>query len=171
MVEDNPSNNDIGNTYLPSFFLINVILFISQQEKYEGESYMKVVLASTPEQEHHIEELIHYIYSDIFPRYFSDEIITKFEDWNILHPMEYQVNYNGTLKEAFQVISSLQTLIAVLETVQHGPVQENYRNIFEKNVKILNKYGFSFPFTLDQFVRTKKHIFSQYAKPTNRLLI
>jgi Family of unknown function (DUF5365) len=132
---------------------------------------MKVVLASTPEQEHHIEELIHYIYSDIFPRYFSDELITKFEDWNVLHPREFQSKYNGTLKEAFQVISSLQTLIAVLETVQQKPIEDYYRNIFEKNVKILNKYGFSFPLTLEQFVRTNKHIFSQYAKPTNRLLI
>ena len=127
-----------------------------------------MVYAATPEQESHIEELIHYIYCEVFPLYFSDEEIMKLEELKVLtHNEDY---YNGTLKEAFQLISSLQAVIAVVETVKHETVLRNHREIFEKNVRTLDEFGYSFPFTIDQFTFTKEETLSKYSKAANHYL-
>jgi len=131
---------------------------------------VKVVYASTPEQELHIEELIDYIYSEIFPLHFSDDYIVKMEEMNVLMPNSEELYYNGTLKEAFQLISSLQALIAVLETVQYEAIEDTHKDVFEKNIGILKQYGYSFPFTLDHFTSMRTEVFSKYSKPTNMYL-
>lgn len=130
---------------------------------------MKVVYAATPEQETHIEELVEYIYGEIFPRYFSDEEIVKLENLNVLvHNDEI---YNGTLKEAFQLISSLQALIAVVETVKDEEILLSHREIFEKNVKTLDEFGYSFPFNIEQFRAQKEELsISKFGKPANLYL-
>ncbi|QOR67265.1 YhcU family protein [Cytobacillus suaedae] len=130
---------------------------------------MKVVYAATPEQETHIEELVEYIYGEIFPRYFTDEEIVKLESLNVL--VHNDDNYNGTLKEAFQLISSLQALIAVVETVKEEEILLSHREIFEKNVKTLDEFGYSFPFNIEQFRAQKDELsISKFAKPTNLYL-
>jgi hypothetical protein len=134
----------------------------------EGEFLVKVVYAATPEQESHIEELIDYIYCEILPLYFSDEEIMELEELKVLtHNEDY---YNGTLKEAFQLISSLQALIAVVETVKNESVLKSHREIFEKNVSTLDEFGYSFPFTIDQFTFTKEESLSKYTKASNYYL-
>ncbi|WP_142255317.1 DUF5365 family protein [Bacillus sinesaloumensis] len=132
---------------------------------------MKIVVASTPEQEHHITELIDYMYSSIFPNYFEDEYIGKLEEWNVLTPKEEDAYYNRTLDKAFKVISSLQAIIAVLETIQEEGCQENHEDIFTKNVKILNDYGYLFPFKIEEFQRENNtQSLSKYSKPANQYL-
>ncbi|MFC4323882.1 DUF5365 family protein [Litchfieldia salsa] len=131
---------------------------------------MKIVCASTPEQENYIEELIQYIYSEIFPLHFSDEYIIQMEAIHVLVPREDELHYNGTMKEAFQLISSLQALIAVMETVQYEMIESTHEDIFSKNVSILNEYGYSFPFTLNQFSNLRNDVISKYSKPTNLYL-
>ncbi len=126
---------------------------------------MKVVYAATPEQETHIEELVEYIYGEIFPRYFTDEEIVKLENLNVL--VHNDDNYNGTLKEAFQLISSLQALIAVVETVKDEEILLSHREIFEKNVKTLDEFGYSFPFNIEQFSAPKEEIISKFSKAAN----
>lgn len=130
---------------------------------------MKVVYAATPEQETHIEELVEYIYGEIFPRYFTDEEIVKLEKLNVL--VHNDDNYNGTLKEAFQLISSLQALIAVVETVKDEEILLSHREIFEKNVKTLDEFGYSFPFNIEQFRAQKDELsISKFVKPANSYL-
>ncbi|MCA1030764.1 YhcU family protein [Bacillus timonensis] len=131
---------------------------------------MKVVYASTPEQETHIKELVEYIYTSIFPEFFSDHYISKLEALNVLLPNEEDLHYNGTLKDAFYVISSLQAIIAVLDTVKDDIIDESHRDIFEKNVRTLEDYGYSFPLTIEQFSQTKHDVISKYSKPTNVFL-
>ncbi|WP_449539219.1 DUF5365 family protein [Ferdinandcohnia sp. Marseille-Q9671] len=132
---------------------------------------MKIVVASTPEQEHHITELIDYMYSSIFPVYFKDEYIGKLEEWNVLAPKEEEVYYNRTLDKAFKVISSLQAIIAVLETIQEEGFQKNHEDIFEKNAQILNDYGYLFPFTIEEFqCHNHSEALSKYSKPANQYL-
>lgn len=132
---------------------------------------LKIVVASTPEQEHHITELIDYMYSSIFPNYFEDEYIGKLEEWNVLTPKEEDAYYNRTLDKAFKVISSLQAIIAVLETIQEEGCQENHEDIFTKNVKILNEYGYLFPFKIEEFQRENNtQSLSKYSKPANQYL-
>jgi len=132
---------------------------------------LKIVVASTPEQEHHITELIDYMYSSVFPVYFEDEYIGKLEEWNVLAPKEEDVYYNRTLDKAFKVISSLQAIIAVLETIQEEGCKENHVEIFTKNVQILNDYGYLFPFTIEEFqCENNTQGISKYSKPANKYL-
>ena len=136
---------------------------------YRGWILVKVVYAATPEQETHIEELVDYIYGEIFPQYFSDEEIVELESLNVL--VHNDDNYNGTLKEAFQLISSLQALIAVVETVKEEEILLSHREIFEKNVKTLDEFGYSFPFNIDQFRAPKEDVsISKFVKPANLYL-
>lgn len=130
---------------------------------------MKIVFASTPDQEEKINELIKRFYRDIFPLYFSDKDIKRFEDRNVLNNETAQLD--GTLKEAYHLIASLQTLLSILES-RH--LTYAHQGLFEKNVETLNEYGFNFPFSYDQFIHareTKTSFFSTYTQAANQLLV
>jgi hypothetical protein len=130
---------------------------------------VKIVIASTPDQEEKINELIKRFYRDIFPLYFSDKDIKKFEDRNVLNNETAQLD--GTLKEAYYLIASLQTLLSILESSQ---LTYAHQGLFEKNVETLNEYGFYFPFSYDQFIHareTKNSFFSTYTQAANQLLV
>ncbi|MGM0846307.1 MAG: DUF5365 family protein [Bacillota bacterium] len=131
---------------------------------------MKILLASTEEQEETIQELITYIYCTIFPRYFTDEEIEQFEQLEVLHTNTDYTRYNGTLKEAFQVISSLQTLISLIET---DAVKSDYEEMYEHNLSILRGFNLFFPFELNHFQECYQYPdkVSVYAKPANQLLV
>lgn len=130
---------------------------------------MKIVFASTPDQEEKINELIKRFYRDIFPLYFSDKEIKNFEERNVLNNETAQLD--GTLKEAYYLIASLQTLLSILES---SHLSYAHQGLFEKNVETLNEYGFNFPFSYDQFVHareTKTSFFSTYTQAANQLLV
>ncbi|KAA9031612.1 YhcU family protein [Niallia endozanthoxylica] len=132
---------------------------------------MKVVFASTPDQQEKIMELIRQLYSDVFPNYFSDDEIAKFERLNVLHISSSQFEKLDTLKDAFQVITSLQTLISILESES---LDEQYIETYYKNISILEQYGLNFPFEFQQFVDLKitgNNELSIYSKAANELLI
>jgi hypothetical protein len=131
---------------------------------------VKVLLAATHEQDNKIQELISHMYCTIFPDYFTDEEIEQFEDMEILHTTNRNFEYCGTLKEAFQVISSLQTLISIVEC---GVRDEVYEDMFYHNVQILQGFGLFFPLSFDQFTDESecKHSLSVYSKAANQLLI
>lgn len=131
---------------------------------------MKIVHASTPEQEQHIEELVGYIYSEILPRYFNDQEIANFHDLNILEPSAEQIHYNSTLKTAFQIISCLQAIIAIIEAAKEEGIEKRHSSIYEKNIEMLNLYGYCFPFTLSHFTGSKSENLSKYTRPMNRYL-
>lgn len=130
---------------------------------------MKIVFASTPSQEKEINGLVRYIYSNVFPLYFTDDDIKEFEGLKILQTNQY---YDfSTLKDAFQVMASLQTVISILESAS---LDEQYAAIFNKNAFNLQEYGFFFPFELEQFIEAKNlksSFFSVYTKADNELLI
>ncbi len=130
---------------------------------------MRIVFASTPGQEEEISGLVGYMYSNVFPNYFADEEIREFERLNILRSPHYEDF--STLKYAFQVMASLQTIISILE---QPVLNEEYSEIFDKNVENLQGFGIFFPFQLQQFIEaknTKKCMFSVYTKPANEMLI
>jgi len=132
---------------------------------------LKIVYASTPGQEEKIVELANYFYTDIFPLYFTDEDIQDFERLEVLHIRPEQFERFSTLGDAFQVITSMQTLISILES---GNIPKKYQMMFRKNVQILTNYGISFPFNYSQFSESN-HIhleyISTYTKAANRLLL
>ncbi|WP_246939061.1 DUF5365 family protein [Bacillus pinisoli] len=131
---------------------------------------MKIVTASTPEQENYIEELVDYMYSEVFPNYFSDEYIEELKELHVLLPTNSDL-YNGTLKEAFQLISGIQSLIAVIETIRHEEVAEHHQEIFEKNTTIVEDYGYKFPFQIHHFAKPKEECISLYSKPTSQYIM
>ena len=140
-------------------------------EKSDGKGglQVKIVFASTPSQEEEINGLVRYIYSNVFPLYFTDEEIREFEQMKVLKKNQYD-DYS-TLKDAFQVMASMQTVIAILES---GSPDEQYADIFNKNVCNLQEYGLFFPFALEQFIQAihlKTNYFSVYTKAANELLI
>ncbi|MFY4774105.1 DUF5365 family protein [Metabacillus sp. RGM 3146] len=129
---------------------------------------MRIVTASTEEQEKHIDELIGKIYEDIFPLYFSKEKIDELKELSVLLPEQSQHNYNGTIDEAFQIMSSLQTLVALLEKpdCKH---YEKYREMYERNIKILKQYGYSFPLSYHHF--PEKPSDNRFGKAANDWMI
>lgn len=129
---------------------------------------MKVVFASTPEQATMIQELVQNMYTEIFPQYFSDDEIKEFERLNVLHT---SAEYLDTLREAYQVIASLQALIAILESPQPDA---RYEGLFDKNAQTLEEFGLSFPFTFSHFCgikMIKEEMLSIYSKAANELII
>jgi len=128
---------------------------------------VKIVFASTPSQEEEINGLVRYIYSNIFPLYFTDEEICQFERLKVLHTSE---EFN-TLKDAFQVMTCIQTLISILESSQPD---EQYASLFNKNVETLTEFGLLFPFKYEHFEEAKNiriPMLSIYSKADNELLI
>ena len=111
---------------------------------------VKVVYASTPEQEETVHELVDVFYQEIFPRYFTDDEIVKF---------------------AYQVITSLQTLILILNAYEVLP---KYKALFDRNVQTLKQFGLFFPFEWEHF-SSKRYIINEqlsaYVKPANEFLI
>jgi hypothetical protein len=132
---------------------------------------LKIVYAATKEQEEYINCLINYIYSNIFPHYFDDEKIVEFENLGVLSLHSEHISYNGTMKEAFQIISSLQSLIAIIEALEPNYIGEHHRKLFQRNIRLLGRYGISFPFLIDQFANGRKEVLSIYSQPANQWLI
>ncbi|WP_078381693.1 DUF5365 family protein [Sutcliffiella halmapala] len=137
---------------------------------------MKVVYASTPEQEDHIGELVQHLLTNILPYYFTDKEIENLENQLSLHTGAVHdtfTDYNGTLKEAFHIISCLQSIIAVIEVTQDEEIKHEHREIFTRNVNMLRDFGFSFPFAIDQFKqKTQNHlVISRYMRPSNQYLV
>ncbi|WML43180.1 DUF5365 family protein [Neobacillus sp. PS3-40] len=132
---------------------------------------MKIVFASIPSQEHEISELVRHIYSNIFPIYFTDNEIQELERLKVLHTSGQYFKDISTLKEAFQVMTSLRTIISILECTD---LNESYSNLFTRNSTNLSRLGLFFPFELEQFLEgknIKKYMFSGYTKAANELLI
>lgn len=134
---------------------------------------MKVVVASTEEQENHIDELVEKIYTEVFPRFFPDEEILTLKAQNVLKPRTTDRMYNSNLKDAFHIISSLQAVIAVLDHIDDCKHEQEYQEMFERNIINLNEYGYFFPLSFFQFKLADKRDgeFSQFIKPANSLII
>lgn len=144
---------------------------MSEKSDGKGGFYVKIVFASTPSQEQEICELIGHIYSNIFPLYFTDDEISQFEQLKVLHISKKQFDEIGTLKDAFQVMTSIQTVISILESTE---LNEQYTDLFNKNAANLNELGLFFPFEFEQFENAKTMkpmMLSIYSKADNELLI
>lgn len=131
---------------------------------------MKIVFASTPGQEQEINELIHYFYSKVLPKYFTDKEIEGFYRKGVLHTKETADSF-GTLRDAFYVMASLQTLIFILEAPHLG---DHYHALFLKNADTLREYGMYFPFDFETFIfglKNREPIFSMYTPAANQLLV
>jgi len=129
---------------------------------------LKIACAAPAEMEHYIEELTEQLLYDLLPQYVSDERLQHIHSHYLLgHHDESNPLYNGLLDEALQVISSLQTVIALVESIQHRPIKKSDRDRFGKNVRILSKFGFIFPLSIELFERENLLVsYSQHSSQT-----
>jgi hypothetical protein len=134
---------------------------------------VKVVVASTEEQERHITELVEQIFTEILPRFFPDQEIMNLKGQKMLQPQATDQMYNGTLKDAFHIISSLQAIIAVLDNIDDCKHEQEYQEMFERNSHNLNEYGYFFPLSFSQFkeAESQEGEFSQFIKPANSWIV
>ncbi|TRZ35907.1 hypothetical protein CEQ21_09790 [Niallia circulans] len=129
---------------------------------------MKVAYASTPAQEEQINELIQTFYTSIFPDFFSDDEINKFSNLNVLRLTQEQSYMLSTLKNSYQVIAALQTIISIVENSDES--DDEYDQLFERNVEILDEFELFFPFRLDNFSKKDKSL-SIYSEAANEYLL
>ena len=132
---------------------------------------MKVVQASTPCQEEEIKKLIKQVYSEVFPIYFSDKEIQTYKKYNVLYMSTNHLERFNTLKEAYQIIASLQTLITILKNKRFD---DQYIEIFYKNVYTLVEYDLYFPFEYEHFSESKirgNERLSMFTSAANKILI
>ena len=77
----------------------------------------------------------------------------------------------STLKEAYQIIASLQTLITILKNERFD---DQYIEIFYKNVSTLVEYDLYFPFEYEHFSESKirgNERLSMFTSAANEILI
>jgi hypothetical protein len=132
---------------------------------------VKIVFASTPDQVEKVEELVQYFYSEVLPLYFSDKDIQEFDKQKVLHTTKDQYENFDTLGDAFRVITSLQTIISILESRN---LSDEYLEIFDKNAQILWEFGIYFPFQFKQFIDARledNDCISIYSKAANNFLV
>ena len=136
---------------------------------------MKIVLSSTKEQEEAIECLLLELRFSILPLYVSDQELYTYNSMGLLQFNSQRNLYNGTLKEAFHVMAALQTVISIIEDKNTYAIdkQNEYEELFNTNVALLNYYGLFFPFTFRNFkkyfigVSSNRH----YTHLSNQLLM
>ena len=114
---------------------------------------MKIVLSSTKEQEEAIECLLLELRFSILPLYVSDQELYTYNSMGLLQFNSQRNLYNGTLKEAFHVMAALQTVISIIEDKNTYAIdkQNEYEELFNTNVALLNYYGLFFPFAFQSF--------------------
>ncbi|KIL73003.1 DUF5365 family protein [Bacillus badius] len=133
---------------------------------------MKVIIASTIEQEERIKELVGQLKEEIFPRFFEKEELQSMYNFGILQLTEYHFQRFDNLQDAFQVISSLQTIISILETDEPAELPVHYQEMFERNTLILQEFDIDFPFFLSHFTHKKTPAsYLAFAIPANTYLI
>ncbi|WP_435622074.1 DUF5365 family protein [Anoxybacillus eryuanensis] len=126
---------------------------------------LKTVYVATEEQKQYIHSLIEQFYTCIFPKYFTDDEIETFQSLGILR-FESSA-YDGTLKEAFTIISALQSLQAIIEFISFHRHSADYEQLFQRNIEQLEQHGISFPLTLEHFLHQKDEYISMYMKPVH----
>lgn len=133
---------------------------------------MKVLKATTNEQGEKMNELIQYIYQQIFPKHFHDSEIEHFKTLGVLETTKRCQEYTGIMRNSFQVITSLQTIIIILESLEKGHYHYQYEEMFTKNVSTLQQFDLCFPFSLHAFrdMRPGTDI-SIYTKAVNEYLV
>lgn len=135
---------------------------------------MKVVLASTEVQEEKLGELTTYMYSSVFPSYFTDKEIREFMELQVLYIPHEKDERLFTLEFACKAITSLEVIIFILEMIPKK-ADRNYESLFNNNVKLLEQSGLFFPFVYGNFFsRLQEHSdapISMYTEPTNEYLI
>ena len=122
---------------------------------------MKVVSPSTEEQEQEIADLVERFYESVFPSYFTKDEILHFKEIGVLQPNKDRFTYNGTLREAYQVMTCLQVLLTIMDKDEKADSKATERKsdeLFKRNITLLNECGIFFPFDSNHFNQMSEHV-------------
>ena len=103
----------------------------------KGEGNVKIVFSSTVEQDEEIDQLIRNLRESVLPSYLSEEEWNRYEEMGLLQFVQHGNLYNGTLREAYQLMTALQTVTDLIHIVSTGSskVEEKYFLFFRKMQK------------------------------------
>ena len=139
---------------------------------------VKIVLSSTVEQEQEIANLVSQFYHSVFPKFFTNDEIAHFQEIGVLQANKNDFSYNGTLRDAYQVITCLQVIISILEKKEQSEsslVRSKLAKLFTQNHILLNQCGIFFPFDYEQFTYihniSHEKIEIVYTQPANQYLV
>lgn len=121
---------------------------------------VKVVSPSTEEQEQEIANLVRHFYESVFPNYFTEEEILHFEEIGVLMPNKSTFTYFGTLRDAYQVMTCLQVLLAIIDKTEKENSMVTDRKseeLFHRNITRLNECGIFFPFGYEHFLQMNEN--------------
>ena len=111
------------------------------------------MFASTNEQEEEINQLIMNLRSNVLSQYMPKEELEIYDEMGLLQFAPNSNLYNGTLREAYQLMTALQIVTDIIDVLVNagGDVEEKYYRIFARNVEKISYYGLFFPFDLQFF--------------------
>lgn len=110
---------------------------------------MKVITASTPEQQNYVSDLIEKLYENIFPYFFSNDYIRELKDFKLMQVPNLE---DLSLTEIMEVTAAIQTITTILDQLAKSNQKlDEYSEAFNKNAVILSKYHIDFPFKLVDF--------------------
>lgn len=137
-----------------------------------GGGELKIAFASTDEQDEEINQLILNLRSNVLVQYISREELEIYDDLGLLQFASNRNLYNGTLREAFQLMTALQVVTDIIDRVANTTLvlEEKYNQIFALNVEKINYYGLFFPFNLQFFHSDKEGLNSDKRVLTERMM-
>ncbi|WP_042349921.1 DUF5365 family protein [Bacillus massiliigorillae] len=133
---------------------------------------MKIVFSSTDEQEQEIETILFNLRSTILPSYILSQDLDKYNEMGLLQFSNYSNKYNGTLREAYQLMTALQTVATIIDYVSKSVECQQYEDLFNRNAQIINNFGLFFPFTLQCFrnrIPANGYVFT-FAEAENQII-
>ncbi len=129
---------------------------------------MKVVTASTPEQQSYVRSLLDHFHRSILPSFFSKSYVDDLETFGVLCQVDLD---EYTLQEIMEVTAALQTIQHILECLLEDGASPQLAQKFDRNQKIIESHQIYFPFRFQDFTTTDFEFDLASVKPANHWLI
>jgi len=129
---------------------------------------MKVVTASTPEQQSYVRSLLDHFHRSILPSFFSKSYVDDLKTFGVLDQVELE---DYSLQEIMEVTAALQTVQHILECVMEHGEYPHLAQRFQHNQEILERHQFYFPFRFQDFIPSEYELDLTSVKPANHWLV
>lgn len=129
---------------------------------------MKVVTASTPEQQSYVQSLLDTFHDKVLPSFFSESYVHDLKTFGVLTHADLE---EYSLNEILEVTAALQTLQHILECVLENDESPHLARKFKKNQEILERHQLYFPFRYQDFIDQDFEWDLADATPANQYLV
>lgn len=125
---------------------------------------MKIITASTPEQQEYVMHMTNHLYQNIFPYFFNKDHMASLHHSGVMNAQGIE---EYSLQDILEVTAALQTIEAVLECLLEGNDELHHAERFEENRRILEKRNWYFPFYYTDFKESLTGNMFRQVKPDN----